>query len=258
MSLSLSLVGDYASSSDDDHEPPTKAARTAEPAEVDAQGRVRAYAHVEGQFATSVYLHVPMACVAAVRAELHRRLAGCPLPAAHHPCGDRAEASVDDKALNLAGWQTIGGDMLHVSLTRSFSLSFHTIEPFLRALTDAVGPSPTFDLHVMDFAFFCNEARTRSFASLMLADSAGRATLLRLIGRVDSALAKFSLPPFYADSRPHVSTAWAIGNCLPFTSGCAALVPLTTDATGIVPVRAIMVRIGQKVHELPLRELRPP
>eukprot|EP00742_Colponemidia_sp_Colp-10_P003391 GILJ01003611.1.p1 GENE.GILJ01003611.1~~GILJ01003611.1.p1 ORF type:complete len:264 (+),score=30.65 GILJ01003611.1:794-1585(+) len=155
-------------------------------------GRKRTFEHVEGQFATHIYIAVPAAAV--------EELTGRAIHALQQASGETSPA------VNLLNCKE-----LHLSLSRTFTVQFHLIEPLLARLQQELCRSPplgAFSVSVRDVELFSNDERTRWFSSLSVLH--GRSEIINLIGRVDAALKLFGLPVYYQDPLPHVTVAWTL------------------------------------------------
>ena len=92
-----------------------------------------------------------------------------------------------------------------------------------------------------------NDTRTRYFAALDLkAGTQAYAVLCSLIDVIDSVLARYSLPPYYAERRLHFSVAWSVQ---PFPASLPKLPASAASST--LPFDTIECRIGERVHRFP-------
>lgn len=221
-----SLLADYASSSssssdDDDEdtaahvsEPAAKRAKQAEPTAPaptlpppdldDVPGvsepepaRVRQFAHVDGQFATHVYLPV------ALGAKLQGNV-------------DRHVASLQAGSSGGAGVHAIGHTEYHVSLSRTIVLVQPQLSAFIEALRAAVRSCQPVQVRFepgrnAQLCRLANDSGTRFFEALELSSgSAAHIGICRMIDAVDGVCARFEQPTFYAERRAHFSIAWSL------------------------------------------------
>ena len=153
------------------------------------QGRVRSFPHVHGQYATTVYLPVPLAAPDRAALErLFRELRGG-VPGLHLIAGP------DEKAV-------------HVSLSRTVPLTEDRIRPLLDALHAALRGAEPVRVSFERTSYFANDERTRGFAALDVRE--GAAAVRALIAKVDGVFAAFGLATFYEDPKPHASFAWTV------------------------------------------------
>lgn len=222
--LVTGLVADYASSSDEDADAPAPAAKRARtddaahtplplpppqleddanhplplpppPLEDDTavdsapDGRVRQFAHVDGQYATHIYL--PVRPEAALGESLRR----C--------CADLGRRS---------GVHALDPASYHLSLSRTVTLSRAQIDGFNDALRVALRRCAASRAPVSDaLVALPNDTRTRHFAALELqAGTEAHASICAMIDAVDAVLARYALPSFYAERRLHFSIAWSL------------------------------------------------
>lgn len=99
----------------------------------------------------------------------------------------------------------------HLSLSKTFILRYHWIESFFSSLKDKLkGSTPKFLLQLSsDVVYFSNEDKTRHFACI-LASEWNQQLLISLVGRVDSCLREFDLPVYYEEPSMHVSILWKL------------------------------------------------
>jgi hypothetical protein len=274
----MNFIGAYASNSDDsssDQDTPqadSKKRRLMAPAlptSADAKsnsaanrtshsGRVRAFAHVEGNYPTTIYIDVPLSDdMQSLLRHAVSQLRCAPLPASSN-ITEPVSAPDAPASCDCAGtsWQPLLASELHVSLSRTVVLQLTQVDAFVATVRKELGAVSRFVAHFSELAFFANDDRTRSFAALeFAAGSDGLASILRLIRQVDKALKAFSLPQFYQPARPHVSFAWVLNNVLPYLAGNAALAAARAQSAPVAPlaVDEVRVRVGQRVHSIQLR-----
>ena len=157
-----------------------------------ADGRVRQFAHVDGQYATHVYL--PVRPGPQLADALRRSCAALGQ--------NRGRGSVH--AVEAASY--------HISLSRTVSLSRAQIEGFSDALRLALRRCAAARAPVAEaLCVLANDTRTRHFAAAELrADTPGHAAVCSMIDAVDGVLARYALPPFYPERRLHFSIAWSL------------------------------------------------
>ena len=188
-------------------------------AAVDAH-RVRQFEHIDGQFAVHVYLPVKLTAPAA--ADLHQCCA----------------------TLEAGGAHEIPPDELHVSLSRTFTLSRSQLEGFADALRRALRRRSAVRVPLdASLAELPNDTRTRFFAALELRRGTdGHAAVCSLIDTVDAVVARYGQTCFYAERRLHISVAWALAPL------CSSLSPLPAALASWRPLfDSVACRIGERV-----------
>ena len=167
---------------------------------------VRQFPHVDGQWACHVL--IPVAPSPETRVLLpgalrrgERRV--CASAARGAQGGSGAEAEDGEGPALVA----IGRP--HISLSRTFCLRYHQLEPFHDVLRGAIEASGigAFDLQLGPRCRFLeNDTGTRTFLSIV-ADGPGSDRALQLIRAVDVVLERFQQEPYYADAVVHSSIA---------------------------------------------------
>lgn len=206
-----------------------KRAREDGPDDVDAgatdgSGRVRAFPHVDGNFATHVY--IPVDVPRRPRAALARRLAALvALAPSLRPVGRDAppDPTLDPDALVP--------DNLHVSLSRVFPIRIDARASLLAALRRALAPLDAFHARVgPSFRVFLNDAGDTAFVAfdfdVAVPDRRGDERrdehgdehgddgddrFRTMVRAVDDALDDRGYPTFYRRPVPHVSLLWCPG-----------------------------------------------
>eukprot|EP01112_Ceratiomyxa_fruticulosa_P011552 TRINITY_DN3141_c0_g2_i2.p1 TRINITY_DN3141_c0_g2~~TRINITY_DN3141_c0_g2_i2.p1 ORF type:complete len:329 (-),score=72.09 TRINITY_DN3141_c0_g2_i2:225-1211(-) len=151
------------------------------------QGRIRQFPHVEGNYATFVYIPINLS------SDTHNSL-----------------LTIHTKYPNLQPF--LPTDDTHISLSRTFPLLLHHIQPFVDSLSKTLKDVRQFDVEFTDYKCFTNDQRTRSFVSLGV--GTGSEFICKLIKRVDKIVAEFKGPVFYADPLPHMTFGWLIGDII--------------------------------------------
>ncbi len=170
--------------------------------------RVRQFAHVDGQFATHVYLSV------APGPALQRAIDG-------HAAGLVASSRGRGEPATV---HTVGAAEYHVSLSRTCVLRQPQLAAFAEALRVALRGCRAARATTAGARELANDSRTRFFAAVELASgSAGHAAVCRMIDAVDGVCARFGQPPFYAERRLHFSVAWSLAPMPPAATAAPAL-----------------------------------
>jgi len=209
-----------------------KRAREDGPDDVDAgatdgSGRVRAFPHVDGNFATHVYVPLALSRSAQwsrARAELGNVLAriAARVPGLR-PIGDYGK--IGDAATTVSSFVIPDGD-LHVSLSHTFPIRAARRDGLFAALRRALSASltrawvarvgPNLDVLV-------NANRTTTFLAMRVADAelspgtgAGDGdvggSFAGAYSAVDAVLTRGGYPRFHDDPKPHASVAFAPGD----------------------------------------------
>ena len=162
-----------------------------QPASLLSDGRIRTFPHVEGNWATHVYVAVPTS-----------------------PGLDNLLDECDSLLPTHLSFQRISPSERHLSLSRCVTLRHHQIQHFTHLLSTALSdlrllcvPLPVV-LHSL--ALYCNEQRTRSFAAVKV--GAGEEELLRVLAATDGVMREMGLPTFYEQPELHVTYAWRLGD----------------------------------------------
>ena len=193
----------------------------------DGSGRVRAFPHVDGNFATHVYVPLALSRSAQwsrTRAELGNVLAriAARVPGLR-PIGDYGK--IGDAATAVSSFVVPDGD-LHVSLSHTFPIRAARRDGLFAALRRALSASltsawvarvgPNLDVLV-------NANRTTTFLAMRVADAelvpgtgAGDGdaggSFAGAYSAVDAALTRCGYPRFHDDPKPHASVAFAPGD----------------------------------------------
>ena len=193
-----------------------------------ADGRIRQFAHVDGLFATHIYLPVhPDPSLAA---------------ALQRSCSALAAARGDV--------HTLAPTEYHVSLSRTVTLSRGQLDGFQDALRRALRGRAAARVPLTgSLVELANDSRTRHFAALELAaGTSGHASVSGLVDAVDAVLARYGLPVFYDERRLHFSVAWSL-QPLP------APLPALAGAGGhVLTFDRVECRVGERVTEHRLRQ----
>ncbi|KAF9505915.1 hypothetical protein BS47DRAFT_1378202 [Hydnum rufescens UP504] len=226
------------------------------------QGRIRAHPHVEGQWATHIYLPVHFPMDALIRdarevvPELHSLIEG----------GDNGTDSTSNNTTPTASSTTSVNTKLelelHISLSRPVFLRAHQREEMRRAVKRLASTTGAYEASFACFTTFRNDEKTRAFLSIEL--GAGHAECHALSLGLTDTLGYLRQQGYYAQPRFHTSIAWALlhppseSPTSPFASVSelpADLVPglekrygTELRRIGRFDVDHISVKIGKDVH----------
>ena len=189
--------------------------------------------HVDGQYATHVYLPV----------HLEPRLA------------DALKRSCEALRKSDAAVNAISPTEYHLSLSRTVTLSRAQIDGFNDALRRALRGCPALRASVADaLVALPNDTATRHFAALELkAGTAAHGSLCRMIDAVDGVLERYGLPAFYAERRLHFSVAWSLERLPCPLPSIAASGSSGGGAALEVPFDTVECRVGERVTSYRLK-----
>ncbi|XP_026481628.1 U6 snRNA phosphodiesterase [Ctenocephalides felis] len=145
-------------------------------------GRVRSFAHERGNWATFVYIQYEDDGLVEMM------------------CSDLKK--IFPKLMNV--------DDYHISVTKTFVLRHHLIEPFVKTVKDNIKSIEKFDITFGDLQIYTNEDKTRTFVGLKV--SSGVKDLLRVVEEMDKSLEDYKLPVYYEDPSFHMSILWCTGD----------------------------------------------
>jgi len=203
MSKRSSLVS-YESSDEETQSPPplkkrklpTLASSLTVPVPVDNpalhQGRVRSSPHVEGQWASLVYIPIVLGKDEYLAKLLTKAL-------------DSAKVQVP--SLQSVGFKDDSWE-LHISLTRPMFLRTHQREEFKKAVKDMARSYHAFPVSFANFAQLTNDEKTRVFLTVEV--GAGFDQLRQLSEALIPTLRAIRQQEFYPEPRFHASIAWAL------------------------------------------------
>ncbi len=156
----------------------------------DQYGRIRSFPHVEGNYPGYIFIKASHAeGLEATALELFNAARALLPP---------------DRPLHA-----VPADEMHISLSRTFALRRHQIEPLVALLAERLRAVPRFPAALRGGRIYANDERTRTFAGLRVCD--GQERMRRLIAATDTALRAYRQPPYYSEADVHVSVAWAAG-----------------------------------------------
>jgi hypothetical protein len=171
------------------------------------QGRVRATPHVEGQYATYVYIPLVVRTGTALCSLVDEALDVTKemVPAAH-TIGENVSCSRNSGGLAVNS--SSRARELHLSLTRPIFLRAHQREEFKQAIKLIASRRTPFQASFATFSELTNDERTRAFLSLEV--GAGHNELRDLLSALSPTLQFLRQRDFYSQPRFHVSIAWTL------------------------------------------------
>ncbi|GAQ83517.1 hypothetical protein KFL_001510200 [Klebsormidium nitens] len=168
------------------------------------QGRVRKFPHVEGNYATHVY--IPVKVPRNFKTTLTRSLQRAKML---FPALQPMEGLSGNQDCN-AGLSRVlePADSYHISLSRTVPIKHYQIESLVEMLKENFMSQKRFALKLAEWQAFVNDDSTRSF--LALGTTHGTEQICEQVRLVNEAFAVHELPVFYKEPRPHVSVAWCL------------------------------------------------
>ncbi|GJJ15709.1 hypothetical protein Clacol_009987 [Clathrus columnatus] len=163
------------------------------------QGRIRSHPHVEGQFASYIYVPINIGVdgvkdiLKVVKKALGLVMKSEPLI---HPIIEDFESS---KCMAL-----------HISLSRPVYLFHHQREILRRAVKAVASSQSSFPASFANFTTFENDEKTRAFIAMEI--GAGHSELRRLVESITPTLRSLYQKEYYPQPRFHASIAWALLN----------------------------------------------
>jgi hypothetical protein len=224
--------------------------------------RVRNFPHVQGNYATHVYIEVsiPQPCCDALRTLLAALQAACPSP--FHPLIEPTPLP-SKNAPPACGKPTSSSCVsYHISLSRTVAIRSHQIKSLLAQLRHQLRRLRRFSVVIasQNMIVLENDEKTSTFVAL----SAGPAVfgaehptnpLLRAMDAVSNAFQYHGLQRYYENPRPHVSIGWMLGAQSQQVTDTLTADPYVQSAhqhlqklTWTFDCAEIICKIGQKSH----------
>ncbi|KAK2156005.1 hypothetical protein LSH36_224g05029 [Paralvinella palmiformis] len=196
-------------------------------------GRIRTFSHERGNWASFVYAYVSPFQEECFR-DITQYLIDVLRPVGDfHACED-----------------------FHLSLSRTFVLRHHWIEPLVKCLKQKLAVCQRITLVCGDLEWYCNDEETRTFLAMHVADEAK--ILTSYTKSIDSVLEDFKLPPYYEDPSFHISLAWCLGDVrerlkkhVPI-SDIETKVSETGELVEGLEVGELRLKTGNRIVSLPL------
>jgi hypothetical protein len=126
---------------------------------------------------------------------------------------------LNDKLTSLEGegyptMHLLSSDEFHLSLSRTFPIRHHWIDPLTTSLRTQIESShhPNFVVTFSDVVFYTNDDQSRSFIGLQVQQ--GHEKLSFIVDKIDKILTQFKLATYYEEKSFHMSMFWCLGNIL--------------------------------------------
>lgn len=194
------------------------------------QGRLRSFPHVEGNYATLIFITVPV--VPSSRAPLEKLLNAVreKLPELKPMLATHRKQPTTHGAVSTAVSMSMAQSEYHLSVSRPAPVRLGQIDMIQAALKRNMRRLEPFEVTIGDgIEVFVNDDRTRTFLALRAGGQhvGGRESdrgcpfdvmtsasnpLLRVIESTSNVLVCHGLERYYDDARPHVSIAWLLGD----------------------------------------------
>ncbi|KYR00694.1 UPF0406 family protein [Tieghemostelium lacteum] len=149
--------------------------------------KLRIFQHVEGNFATFVYLKVPIG-----RTDLRDQI-------------NEINNYIKSNS-KYSNYEIFNVDNYHISLSRTFPIREHHIDSLEVQLKSTLENQNSFEISLDQLCYFTNEIGSRAFFSLLI--DQGKSEVLSLISKIDEALSLFGFPNFHSEPEPHLSLFW--------------------------------------------------
>ncbi|KAF8742305.1 hypothetical protein AX14_005472 [Amanita brunnescens Koide BX004] len=162
------------------------------------QGRVRTHSHVEGQYATHVYISVRVKSQSAMYRLLRDVLADAKkhVPSLQETCKFESEGNLSKSA------------ELHISLSRPIYLRAYQREDFKREVMRISKKQNPFPMSFTTFSELTNDERSRVFLAVEI--GAGHHELKSLGTALTPIVQQLRQQGYYENPRFHASIAWAL------------------------------------------------
>jgi hypothetical protein len=230
--------------------------------------RVRNFPHVQGNYATHVYIEVsvPQRCCDALAALLAALQAACPSP--FHPLIEPTPLPSQPLLPSKNAPPACGNPTrssctsYHISLSRTVAIRSHQIKSLLAQLRHQLRRLKRFSVVIasQNMMMLENDEKTSTFLAL----SAGPVNfgaehptnpLLRAMDAVSNAFQYHGLQRYYENPRPHVSIGWMLGAQNQQVTDTLTAHPCVQSAhqhlqnlTWTFECAEIICKIGQKGH----------
>ncbi|KAL4080839.1 hypothetical protein J3A83DRAFT_4355776 [Scleroderma citrinum] len=169
------------------------------------QGRIRSFPHVEGQYAT--YIYVPL--VLDPGEALYNLVTEMVCKAREEVKGLWAIGEVEDNELGSdIHSKTMANLELHISLSLPILLRAHQREEFKQAVRRVAQSVPPFDASFAALNELTNDESTRTFLAMEV--GAGHIELRHILDLLTPTLRSLRQKEFYTDPKFHASIAWAL------------------------------------------------
>lgn len=199
------------------------------------QGRVRSFPHVEGNYATLVYVNVPLPSEFKNPLEKILRNLKEKMPDVQPILSSHKNAVTSSDYLSQLESDTMVQQEYHLSLSRPAPVVFNQIEFIKDSLRHNLRRLEPFVICIENsLEIFVNEEKTRTFLALKVRGESLKPQLSaaqqpvthfnlkpkhaksnpikRAIEATSKSLVLHGMKPYYQNPRPHISVAWLLGD----------------------------------------------
>ncbi|KAI6147258.1 hypothetical protein BKA82DRAFT_643213 [Pisolithus tinctorius] len=224
------------------------------------QGRIRSFPHIEGQYATYVYVPLVLGpgealydLVTEVISTAKKEVKGLwgvgeaekeDAQRQKHECEDRDE----NKSMGR-GERKNAKLELHISLSRPIFLRAHQREDFKRAVKKIAESVSPFSASFSTFSELTNDERTRTFLTMEV--GAGHVEFCQILNFLVPTLRSLRQKEFYGDPKFHASIAWALLDC----SRTTTPLPSTSATPDTARSSSVPLQVSQSLR---VSQERPP
>ncbi|KAF5351582.1 hypothetical protein D9758_007200 [Tetrapyrgos nigripes] len=216
------------------------------------QGRIRASPHVDGQWASHIYVAIKLSLRSGLyglikRASDRAREAVPTLRDIWDLRSSSSEAQENEPQNSLE---------LHISLSKPVFLRAHQREEFKQAIRLLAQRDTAFKLSFTTFSVLVNDEKTRAFLALDV--GAGHHELKALVEGISPTLKSFRQKDYYSDPKFHASIAWALldpPNEPEAAKVSSPVIPASSDLTQFPTIPCIPEELVSQLNEEFMTEL---
>ncbi|CAL1539978.1 unnamed protein product [Lymnaea stagnalis] len=148
----------------------------------------------------------------------------------------------------------------HISLSRTVTIRHHWIEPLVDSLRDSLRLMKSFMSDLLAIKLFTNDEKTRTFVCLEL--SQDETDFIDFVKAVDKSFGEFKLPSYYKDPSFHISIGWCLGDVVNQISeetllkakGMLGHFVAENTELSVIVVQQICCRAGNKSFVITLKD----
>lgn len=169
----------------------------------DHQMRIRSIPHVEGNWATHVFIECKFNLYLLILKLIYFAIILGPL-------NERLQEALQLLINEFNDIHLV--DSTHVSLSKTFILRYIWLDPFFSSLREQFKSSSSLMFQLQfssDVVYLSNEEKTRYFACILVSEWCQQA-LSSFIEKVDKCLKDFNLPVYYEEPSFHLSVLWKL------------------------------------------------
>eukprot|EP00002_Diphylleia_rotans_P024360 TRINITY_DN4806_c0_g3_i1.p1 TRINITY_DN4806_c0_g3~~TRINITY_DN4806_c0_g3_i1.p1 ORF type:complete len:250 (-),score=39.03 TRINITY_DN4806_c0_g3_i1:23-772(-) len=198
-------------------------------------GRQRQFEHVEGNFATFVYIPVHYG------SELEEAIQSI------------IQETNEDLLLNPRTKDFVvtplKPDEIHVSLSRTVPIRHHFIKPLKELTTKHIEPFKKFSFAFSKYRWFTNDTKTTTFLCLEIISGAPQVNAL--IEAVNKSFKSFAFPEYYENPIPHITIGFIPQDITMHLESLSGLLQATDCVT--LPASHVVFRSGKTESSITLQ-----